>query len=85
MKQTQRSTDHIFLTKNTLLAPEGHTWVKVKTAKEGLIMVKPLPRLYDKRNCRAAAGVYQDMPENELGMLIANFETRLHIGRPSCR
>lgn len=49
---------------------------KFKTAQAGLIMVEPLPCLYDKHNCLAACAVYQATSGKELGILIASFSTK---------
>lgn len=76
-KQTRRSTDRIFTSKNKRLEPESRTWVKAKTAQSGLIMLKTLPRLHDKHNFLAGASVYQAKPGNEFGILIANVSSKL--------
>lgn len=55
------------------MEPERNTWVEVKADQVSLIMAETLPRLYDRQNCLASAGVYQATPGKEFSILIENF------------
>jgi len=71
-KRRRRSTK-IQTTGKTILKPESHDWVEVVTDKEGLVIIEPFHKLYERHECLAGTGVYQATPGKPFNIMIANF------------
>ena len=71
--QMRRASSRVTVTDKVLLKPESQTWVTVRSARTGLVIIEPYKRLFEKHNCLAATGVHQVEADKPFRILVENF------------
>lgn len=68
-----RVSDKVRVATSVKIPAHSQTWVQVTTKKHGLVVLQPLPSLFEKQKLSCTNGVVQVEPDRIFKVLIANF------------
>ncbi len=73
-----RAKRDITVAEPVTVQPDQQSWVTVETDVRGLILVEPLPRVFNDHLCLAATGIAQVEPRKRFRILVANVGKQPH-------